>query len=92
MTLSITHYQIKDGQIIIERADWFDPNGNFLKRADLSRAVDLHKYTLRFAPDAIRHPSVRLVSDRLGLVYDPFPGGGEFVEPGDKRVILNSIV
>ena len=91
MTLSITHYRIEDGQIIIERADWFGPDGNYLKRADLSRATDLHKYTLKFAPDAIRHPSVQAMAVRLGLVYDPFPSGGEFIEPGDKTLFKNQI-
>jgi hypothetical protein len=91
MTLSITHYRIEGTKIIIERADWFGPDGNYLKRADLSKATDLHKYTLKFAPDAIRHESVRLISDRLGLVYDPFPSDGEFTDPGDKRMFKNQI-
>lgn len=78
MTLSITNYSIDSGRIIIERADWFDDNGNYLKRADLDRAVDLHKYTLKFASDAIRNDKIQMVIDRLGCVYDPF-GNKEMV-------------
>lgn len=91
MTLSITNYSIDSGRIIIERADWFDDNGNYLKRADLDRAADLHKYTLKFAPDAIRNEAIRLISDRLGLVFDPFQTDGEFVHKGDPVRILNDV-
>lgn len=91
MKLIVTKYQTVDNTIIIERADWYNDKGEHIKQADLSRATNLNNIPISFAPNLINADPVLVVSDRLGLVYDPVGSDGKFVEPGDRSIMINGI-